>query len=137
MPEIRRLAQQILQGMSGRQHIERVDEIPDLLIAGGNADAFAEFLQHVNSGPSVRRIHHEVHRAIRLQNLAQSAEPRIRVSEMVENAGTYDLVECHPQTADLFDGKPVNLEILQIVFSFEFFSTSDTRCAEIDPDNLR
>jgi hypothetical protein len=78
-----------------------------------------------------------VHRAILLQHLAQSAEPRIRVSEMVENPGTYDLVECHPQAADLFDGKPVNLKILQIVFSFEFFSTSDTRCAEIDPDNLR
>src|SRR5437762_9234833 len=29
------------------------------------------------------------------------------------------LVECHPQAADLFDGKPVNLKILQIVFSFE------------------
>jgi len=56
---------------------------------------------------------------------------------MVENPGTYDLVECHPQAADLFDGKPVNLQILQIVFSLEFFSTSDTRCAEIDPDNLR
>ena len=93
LPEVRGLAQQLSQWMSGWQRRERGDEIADPLIGGRDADPPAEFLQHVDAGPSVRRIHHEVHRAVRLEHAAQRPEPGVGIRQMVQHAGADDLIE--------------------------------------------
>ena len=106
LAEIRGLAQQSFQRMAAWQRFERRDEIADLLIVGMDADPSAEFLQHVDASPSVRRIHHEMHRtSVRFEHTAQSAEPRIGLREMMENPGADDLIEAHFQVADPLDGK--------------------------------
>ena len=84
--------------MSGRQRAERDDEIADLVVGGLDADAAAELLQHVNARPSVRRVHHEMHRAVRLEHVAQTPERRLRVREMVQDTGAHDPVERHSKS---------------------------------------
>src|SRR5436309_5453101 len=99
--------------MAGWQRCERSDEIPDLLIVGMDADPSAEFLQHIDTSPSVRRIHHEKHRStVRFEHTAQSAEPRIGLREMMENPGADDLIEAHLQVTYPLDGNLADLEIL-------------------------
>src|SRR4051794_11681672 len=93
MLEVRGLAQQVLQRMSGRQCLKRSDEILNLVTGGTDTDPSAELLQHVDAVSSVRRIDHEVHRTLRLEHAAQSAEPRIRVREMMQNARANNLIE--------------------------------------------
>jgi hypothetical protein len=123
--------------MAGWQRRERRDEIPDLLIVGMDADPSAEFLQHTDAGPSVRRIHHEMYRStVRFEHAAQSAEPRIRIREMMENPGADNLIEAHFQVAHPLDGKLVDLKIVHVVLALELLGTAHARCAEIDAGNL-
>src|SRR5262245_66333570 len=105
--------------MAGWQRCERRDEIPNLLIVDMDADPSAELLQHIDASPSVRRIHHEMHRTVRFEHAAQSTEPRIRIREMMENPGADNLIEGHFQVACPLDGKLADLEIVQVVFPFE------------------
>src|SRR5262245_1569113 len=137
LPEVRGLAQQIFQRMAGWQRCERREKIPDFLIVGMDADPSAEFLQHIDAGPSVRRIHHEMYRStVRFKHAAQSAEPRIGVRKMMKNPGTDNLIEARFQLVYPLDRELADLEIAQMIFSFEFSGTAHTRCAEIDADNL-
>src|SRR5215475_1564568 len=119
LPEVRGLAQQIFQRMARWQRCERREKIPDFLIVGMDADPSAEFLQHIDAGPSVRRIHHEVHRAVRFEYAAQSAEPCIRIREMMENPGTDNLIEARFQLVYPLDRELMDLEIIQVVLSLE------------------
>ena len=104
VPEVRRLAQQVLQRMSGRQRLERFDEIPNLDIGGADTDSFAEVLQHVDAGSSVRRIHHDVHRPVWIEDVAQRPKPRIGIRQMMEHSGADDLVEARLQFARPLEG---------------------------------
>src|SRR5882724_2927619 len=122
--------------MAGWQHCERSDEIPDLLIVGMDADPSAEFLQHIDASPAVRRIHHEMHRAVRFQYAAQSAEARIGVRKMMENPGADNLIEAHIQVTYLLDGKLADLEIVQVVVPFELLGRAHTGCAEVDAGDM-
>src|SRR5262245_65260305 len=123
--------------MAGWQRWECCDKIPNLLIVGMDADPSAEFLQHVDAGPPVRRVHHEVHRAVRFEYAAQSAEPCIRIREMMENPGADNLIEARFQVVCPLDRKLVDLEIIQVVLSLEILSTAHTGCAEVDAGNPR
>ena len=136
MPEIRGLAQQVFQRMSGRQHLERGNEVPDPLIGGLDAEPSAELLQHIDAGPPVRRIDHEMHRSVRLEHAAQSSEPRVRVRKMMQHPGADDLIEARPQLAYALDRKLADLEIVQVVFSLEFLGAAHARGAEVDTHHL-
>src|SRR5215831_4915547 len=136
VPEIRSLAQQIFQRMPVWQRLKRSDEIANLSVRSMNTYASTELLQHVDAGPSVRRIYHEMHRAVRFEHTAESSEPRIRVGKMMENSRADNLIEGLFQLAHPIDGKLVDLEIIQVVFLLEFLSTAYARCAEIDAGNF-
>ena len=110
--------------MSGWHRSERSDEIANLLIGGTDAEPSAEFLQHIDASPPVRRIHHEVHRAVRFEHAAQSAEPRIGIREMMENPGADNLIEARFQLVYPLDRELADLEIVSIVFSFELLGSS-------------
>ncbi len=55
---------------------------------------------------------------------------------MMENPGAHNLIEARLQIVHLLDGKLVDLEIVQVVFSLQLLSTTYTCCAEVDADNL-
>src|SRR5208282_825141 len=105
--------------MPGRQRAERTDEITNFRIGGMDANPSAELLQHIDASPSIRGVHHEMHRSFRFEHAAQSTQSCIRVGEMMENPGAHDLVEIHPQVVYALDGKLTNLKIFQVVFSLE------------------
>src|SRR4030095_15836094 len=115
---------------------ERSDEIPNLLLSFTDAEPSAELLQHIDAGPPVRCIHHEVHRAVRFEYAAQSAEPRIRIREMMEHPGADNLIEARFQLVYPLDRKLADLEIAQMIFSLELLGTAHARCAEVDAGNL-
>src|SRR6267143_4883243 len=113
--------------MSGRQRAERADKIPNFHIGGMDTDPSAELLQHINTGPSVGRVHHEMHRSVRFEHAAQSAESRIRVGEMMQNPSAHDPIEAHLQVVYPLDGKRMDLKIFQIVFFLEYLCMAHTR----------
>src|SRR5215468_9773640 len=137
LAKIRNFAQQVFQWMARWQRLEHRDEVADPLIVGRDADPPTEFLQHIDARPSVRRIHHEKHRAsVRFEYTAQSAESSIGIREMMENPGADDLIEAPLQVAYPLNGKLADLEILQVVFPLELLGAAHTGCAEIDTGNL-
>src|SRR4030095_12639867 len=98
--------------MSMRQRGERGNEVPNLFMGGLDADPAAELLQHINAGPPVRRIHHEMHRAIRFEHAAQGSESRIGIWKMMKNPGADDLIEGRLQFVCPLNGKLAELEIV-------------------------
>ena len=101
--------------MSGRQGLQGRDEIADAFVGRSNADPPAELLQHVDAGSPVRRIHHQMHRSIRLEYAAQGLEPGIRVGQMMQHPGADDLVEARLQLANTLDRQLVKLQIVEFV----------------------
>src|SRR5208282_6948132 len=99
--KVRRLAQQVFQRMSRWQRLECGDEISDLLIGSPDTDSSAELLQQIDAGPSVRCIHHEMHRSVRFEHAAQSSESCIWVSKMMENPGAHNLIEARSKILHL------------------------------------
>jgi hypothetical protein len=75
---------------------ERRDEIHYSLIGGTDAHASSEFLQHIDTGPSVRRIHDQMHGSVRFEHASQGCESGVGVGEMMENSGADNLVERRP-----------------------------------------
>src|SRR6516225_5974778 len=82
--EIRSLLQQSRQRMSGGQSLEGQQELTDVAFGRTKADASAELLQHIDAAAPVRCIHHEMHRALRLEPAAQSTQPDGRVGQMMQ-----------------------------------------------------
>ena len=103
---------------------------------GTDADPSAELLQHIDAGPSVGRIHHQMHGSVRFEHAAQSCESGIGIREMMENSGADNLVEGRPQLVDTIDGKLMDLKIAQVVFPLELFRASHTRRADVDAGDL-
>src|SRR6516162_785592 len=91
--EIRRLLQQPGQRMGCGQSLEGQQELTDVAFGRTKADAPAELLQHIDAAAPVRCIHHEMHRALRLEHAAQRTQPRGRVRQMMQYPGADDLVE--------------------------------------------
>ena len=105
-------------------------------IGGMNTDSSAKILQHIDTGPSVRRVHHEVHRPVGFEHGAQGSEARIRILEMVENSGAHDLIEARLQVAYTLDWQLVDLEIVQAVFPLEVLRMPHTRRADVYAGDL-
>ena len=85
--------------------------LPNVFIRGADADPSAELPQHVDAEPSVRRIHHQMHCAIRFEHAAQGCESRIRVLKMMEDSGADNLVEGFLQFVQTIDGELADLKI--------------------------
>ena len=108
----------------------------NLFVGRMDSDPSAEFLQQIDAGPSVRRIQHEMHRSVRFEHAAESSESCVRVRKVMENSGAHNLIKGHSQFVHTLDGKLVDLEVVQVVFSLELLSTANAHCAEVDADNL-
>src|SRR5579872_50086 len=130
------MGQQGLQRMSRRQCAERADEILNFSVAGMHTDPSAELLQHVDAGSSIRCVHHEMHHTVGFECAAQSTQARIRVDEMMKNAGAYDLIETHPEVVHSLDVKSVNLQIRKVVFFLKLLGLAHAGCTAVDTGNL-
>src|SRR5215472_14517751 len=61
----------------------------------------------------------------------------IRVGQMVEHACADDLVERSAELPDLFDRKPMEIEVAQAVFSLKVARVAKTGFADVDSRHLR
>src|SRR5215471_211575 len=133
MAKIRSLGQKRLQRVSGRKRTERTDEIPNLSVGGVNPHSPAELLQHVDTGPPVGGIHHELDCSVRIEYAVQCPETSARIGEMMKNSRAYDLVEFSSQIAYLFQSELVHLKILQVILLLQLPGALHASCADIDP----
>ena len=62
----------------------------------GTVPHVRRLLQHVDAGPPVRRIQHQMHGSVRFEDPTQGCEPGIRICEMMENSGADNLIEACP-----------------------------------------
>ena len=92
------LTQQAFQRMTRWQHSKRGDEVTDPFVCRVDAGPPAELLQHIDTGPAVRRIDHQVHCAVLLEDAAQSREAGVGVLEVMKNSGADNLIEGLSQT---------------------------------------
>src|SRR5262245_27810363 len=121
--------------MPGWQRLESGDEVPNLWVGRTDTHAPTEVLQHVDAGPAVRRIHHEMHGPVRFEHAAKRSEPRIGVGKMMEYPGADDVIEAPLQLMYPIEGKLIDLESAQVVLSLELLGTAYARRAEIDTGN--
>src|SRR5262245_55619733 len=121
--------------MPGWQRPESGDEVPDLRVGSADTHAPTEVLQHVDAGPAVRRIHHEMHGTVRFEHAAKSSEPGIGVGKMMEHPGADDVIEALLQLMHPINGELIDLESAQVVLPLEFLSAAYARGAEIDAGN--
>ena len=68
----------------------------DSLIGGTNAYPSAELLQHIDTGSSVWRVHHQMHGSVRFEHAPHGCESGIWVDKMMENSGADNLIEGSP-----------------------------------------
>ena len=78
-------------------------EIVDLLSRGSDAKSPAVFLKHLNARPTVRRVQHQVHHALRCQQRFEGAQTRTGIDKMMQHASANDVVEALVQLAGVLD----------------------------------
>jgi hypothetical protein len=137
LAKVRRLAQQHRQRMISGQLAECNDEIANPGIGRANTEASTELLQHVDPDAAVRRIHHQMHGAVRLECLAQRGKARVGVLEMMQHTGADDLIEAGPQLVDTLDRQLADFQIRQAVRAAKLLGTADAGLADVDRDHLR
>ena len=110
---VRGFAKEGAQRVTGRERPECHDDLANPLIGGLNSHPSTELPEHVDAGAAVGGVHHEMHGAVGFENAAQSAKPGIRVGQMMQNSGANDVIEACIQFARAFNGKLVDVEIVQ------------------------
>src|SRR5438270_11791830 len=103
------------------QSAESGGELPNTALGIADANAPTEFLHHIDAGASVRRIHHEEHRAVRLEHVSQSPKSSDRVGEVMQYPRAHDVIEARLQFSCSLDRQQVKLEISELVSPLELF----------------
>src|SRR3984957_15168839 len=91
--KIRRVTQQRRERMIGWEGFERRREIVDLSHAPPDSQTAAVILKQVDAGAAIWSVDHDVQRGIGGQHFSQRSQARFGVGEVVQNAGTDDVVE--------------------------------------------
>ncbi len=78
-----------------------------------------------------------MHGSTRSKHAPQGAEARIRIGQVVQDAGADDLVELLRKLLSLFDGQPLEIEIVKSVPLPQEPRLLKARFADIDPDDPR
>ena len=132
---IPRSAKRRHQRVGLRQCLERVDEIAHLLLRRSDAKSPAVLLEQVDAGPAVRRVHHQVDRALGPQHGSKRTQTCVRIGKMVKHTGTHDQIEAALQLAGAFDRQLPGLEIGEVVLPLQLLGVIDTRRADVDADD--
>ena len=98
-----------------------------LASVGSMLEPPAVVLQHVDAGAAVRRIDHQVHRAVRREHVAQRAQPRVGIGQVMQHAGADDVFEGSPEFGGVARRQLAHLEVLEVVLALEFLR--EARCS--------
>ena len=109
--------------------------VAQLLVVCANPEQAAVFLHHVDARAAIRRIDHDVQRPVLRQRRAQRPQAEVRVGQMVQHAGADDLVEDLSETPYVFDRKPAEIEVPEVVFSLKIAGVAEAGLADVDPDH--
>ena len=119
------------------QDLQRRDEIPDFLFRRPDAKSAAVLLQHVHARSAVRRVHHQVHDAVRFQHGAKRPQSSIRIGEVMQHTRAHNQIESPIQIAGAFDRPLPDLEIREVVLLLQLLGVIDARRADVDADDAR
>ena len=131
MPEVPRPPHQVGDRMVRGQLLERGAQITQILVGETDLEQAAILLHHVDPGPPVGCIHHQVHRAVRTKDIAKRTQTEVRVRQVMEHAGADDLVERAPKLVDALNRKLMKLEVLQTILSLEIARVAQARVADV------
>ena len=125
--------------MSGRQRLQREQQIVELLVAGVAADAQtpAELLQHRDARPPVGGVDHQVHRAAGCQHGPQRAQPRVGVGKVMQDSRADDLIERRSQRRHLRNRQLAHREVVEAVLALQRLRVADAGGAEVDARDAR
>ena len=123
--------------MVGGQRLNRLPKIAQFVVPDADPEQPAIVLHHGDAGAAIRRIDHDVHRAVARKDIAQRAKARVRVAQMMKHARANDLVEGLAKLADPFDRKPVELQISDVVLLLKIARVAQACFAEVDRGHAR
>lgn len=118
--------------MIGWQRRDRRAEVAQLCRRCADPEQAAVLLHHVDAGAPICRIDHQMHRAVGQKDIAQCPKAGIRVRQVMEHARTDDLIENLAELPDLFDRQPMEIEVLQAVFSLKIAGITQAGFADVD-----
>src|SRR5258705_13387949 len=101
--------------MVRRQGIKCGTEILQIAFRRTDAKQAAIFLHHVDPGPAVACIDHQMQGALRTKDVVKRAQSEVRIGKVMEHAGADNQVEGASKLADVFDRKLMQLEVFQTV----------------------
>ena len=103
MIDVHRPAHHAGDRMGRRQLLECVAEVSQVRVRGGDPEQATVLLHHVDAGPPVEGVHHQVHRPLRTQDIAKRTQPDVRIGQMVKHSGADHLVERASELADVLN----------------------------------
>ena len=89
--------------MGRRQLLERVAKLSQVRVRGSDPEQATVLLHHVDAGPPVQRVHHQVHRPLRTQDIAKGTQADVGIGQMVKHSGADHLVERASELADVLN----------------------------------
>ena len=102
-----------------------------------DAERAAILLQHINAGPTVSRVHHELQRPLWIEDVAQRAQSEVRVGQVMQHAGAHDQIERAAEFGCALQRQLMQFEIFEGVLVFEFPCVPQTRFAHVDGRDAR
>jgi hypothetical protein len=135
--EVLRPFQDASDRMVNWQRLYRLAEIAQVFVPDADPKQPAIILHHGNAGAPVRRIDHDVHRAIARKAIAQRAKAYVWVAQMVKYARADDLVERLAKLADALDREPVELQVLYVMLALKITRVAQACFAEVDRRHAR
>ena len=91
----------------------------------------------VDASAPVRRVDHDVHRAVARKDIAQRAKTGVRVAQVMKHACANNLVERLAKLADPLDRKPVELQVSYVVLLLKITGVAQARFADVDRGDAR
>lgn len=137
MTEVHRRPHRAAERMVTGQGLERGAEIAQVLFRVADPEQATVLLHHVDPGPAVSRVDHQVHCPLRIQDVSKGAQTEVRVGKVMQHPGAHDVIERAPKLLDPLDRKVVQLEVLQIVLALEIARVAKARLADVDGDDSR
>ena len=123
--------------MVDRQRLNRLPKIAQVFVPDADPEQPAIVLHHGNAGAPVRRVDHDVHRAVAREDIAQRAKAGVRVAQMMKHACANDLVEGLAKLPDPLDRKPVELQVSYVVLLLKIAGVAQARFADVDRGHAR
>ncbi len=119
------------------QRLNRLPKIAQVLVPDADSEQAAIVLHHSDAYASVRRVDHDVHRAVACEDVTQRPQTRVRIAQMVKHARANNLVEGLAEFPDPLDRKAVELQISDVVLVLKITGVTQACFAEIDRSHAR